>query len=274
MFSPWYKLARRTSPAAPENHVALNVALYGRTRRWCMTERGSKSLRRDQDNLQIGPSALHWNGTTLTVDINEITAPLPMRVRGTLRLHPAGLATREILLDGIGKHRWSPIAPGARVEVALEHPALSWQGTAYFDTNSGDEALESGFIGWDWCRAPVQDGMAVLYPAQRRNGEAFCTALHYDKTGRAAEFDAPPPAALPRSFWRIPRLTRSEPSVTARVEKTLEDTPFYARSIVASQLLGQNVLAVHESLSLDRFNAPWVQLMLPFKAPRAWSVLF
>ena len=27
-------------------------------------------------------------------------------------------------------------------------------------------------------------------------------------------------------------------------------------------------MAVHESLSLDRFRAPWVQAMLPFKVPR------
>jgi len=27
---------------------------------------------------------------------------------------------------------------------------------------------------------------------------------------------------------------------------------------------------VHESLSLDRFRAPWVQAMLPFRMPRVW----
>ena len=55
-----------------------------------------------------------------------------------------------------------------------------------------------------------------------------------------------------------------------RVVQRLEDAPFYARSVIASRgYAGQEVTAVHESLSLDRFVAPWVQAMLPFKAPRA-----
>jgi carotenoid 1,2-hydratase len=39
---------------------------------------------------------------------------------------------------------------------------------------------------------------------------------------------------------------------------------------VASQLLGQPVVAMHESLSLDRFRSRWVQMLLPFRMPR-WT---
>jgi len=271
VFSPWYKFARRGGRAAdPAQHCALNVALYGRAgKRWSMTERGAGALARDSENLKIGPSSLRWDGTTLSVDFSEITAPLPMRIRGTLRLSPQGLATHQVALDGIGRHRWSPIAPGAPVEVDLQSPALRWKGTAYFDTNSGDQPLEDAFTGWDWCRAPLDHGMAVLYHGQRRTGEAFCTALRYTTEGRAEPFEAPPGATLPATFWRIPRTTRCEPGASAGVVATLEDTPFYARSLVSTRLLGQNVTAIHESLSLDRFVTPWVQCMLPFKAPRA-----
>jgi carotenoid 1,2-hydratase len=52
------------------------------------------------------------------------------------------------------------------------------------------------------------------------------------------------------------------------VISTLEDTPFYARSVVRTRLLGEPVTAMHESLSLDRFSALWVQAMLPFRIPR------
>ena len=45
---------------------------------------------------------------------------------------------------------------------------------------------------------------------------------------------------------------------------TLEDTPFYARSV----LVNGSDLTMHESLSLDRFRSPWVQVMLPFRMPR------
>jgi carotenoid 1,2-hydratase len=50
--------------------------------------------------------------------------------------------------------------------------------------------------------------------------------------------------------------------------QTLEDGPFYVRSLLRSQVLGQSVLAMHESLSLQRFSAGWVQMMLPFRMPR------
>jgi carotenoid 1,2-hydratase len=53
------------------------------------------------------------------------------------------------------------------------------------------------------------------------------------------------------------------------VRRTLEDTPFYARSVLQTRLLGQDAIAVHESLSLDRFRNPIVQAMLPFRMPRA-----
>ena len=248
----------------------MNVALYGEGgKRWAMTERGAQHLQADADHLQIGRSGLTWDGTTLTADIDEVTAPWPSRLRGTIRLRPEGLATHEVALDGVGRHRWSPIAPGARVEVEMRQPDLRWQGTAYFDTNSGDEPLEDGFVEWDWCRAPLDEGMAVLYHGLRRDGARFCTALRYDRRGEAAAFDPPPAVGLAPTFWRMKRGTHAEAGGNPRVVQTLEDAPFYARSVLNTRLFGQDLTAVHESLSLDRFVSPWVQAMLPFKAPRA-----
>jgi carotenoid 1,2-hydratase len=50
----------------------------------------------------------------------------------------------------------------------------------------------------------------------------------------------------------------------------LEDAPFYTRSVLQTRVLGEDAVAVHESVSLERFVTPWVQFMLPFKAPRAF----
>ncbi|MDC6169194.1 hypothetical protein PO768_17395, partial [Paucibacter sp. XJ19-41] len=47
---------------------------------------------------------------------------------------------------------------------------------------------------------------------------------------------------------------------------TLESGPFYSRSLLRDPLDGG--LAVHESLSLQRFRQPWVQALLPFRMPR------
>jgi carotenoid 1,2-hydratase len=52
------------------------------------------------------------------------------------------------------------------------------------------------------------------------------------------------------------------------VVATLQDTPFYARSVVSTEWYGTPATAMHESLSLDRFRTPWVQAMLPFRMPR------
>ena len=51
-------------------------------------------------------------------------------------------------------------------------------------------------------------------------------------------------------------------------KRQLEDTPFYARSLLATTLLGEPVTAVHESLSMLRFRQRWVQYLLPFRMPR------
>jgi carotenoid 1,2-hydratase len=51
--------------------------------------------------------------------------------------------------------------------------------------------------------------------------------------------------------------------------QTLEDSPFYTRSVLSTHLLGEPATAMHESLSLDRFSTAWVQLMVPFRMPRA-----
>lgn len=266
VFSPWYALARRGGGGDPHDHCCLNVALYGAPSRWAMTDRRRIALRRDADTLAIGPSSLAWDGTALTVRIEEVTAPIPSRLRGTVRLHPTALSTRRFTLDSDGRHQWQPIAPRSRVEVALESPPLRWSGAAYFDTNAGSAPLEQDFREWDWCRAMLPDATAILYNAQRRDGSRISLALRATDDGGLADFTPPPNTELPRTFWRLRRPTRAEGS--ARVTRTLTDAPFYARSEIHTRLLGHDAPAMHESLSLDRFSSPAMFAMLPFRVPR------
>ncbi|MGA2043618.1 MAG: hydratase [Roseiarcus sp.] len=232
-----------------------------------MTERGRSRVTREPGLLAIGGSALSWDGAALTIDLDEVAAPVPRRIRGAVRLEPEFLHPAPFALDARGRHAWRPIAPRARVSVDLAAPDLKWRGHGYFDANAGSESLSEGFSRWTWSRASLPDGAAILYDAERRAGGPISLALRFDGSGRCESFAPPPRADLPRTGWRLARQTRSEDG-RAFVERGFEDTPFYSRSLVSARLFGARVVWVHESLSLDRFDLALVRLMLPFRMPR------
>jgi carotenoid 1,2-hydratase len=268
VFSPYYALARGLGRGDPHNHCAMNVALYGRSsKHWTLTERTRADLRRDTQAIQIGPSRLDWDGSTLTVFVDETTAPIPTRVVGTVRLRPQALIPRAFALEVSERHFWHPIAPCAEIEVAFEKPNLRWKGQAYLDSNFGDEPLEAAFKEWDWTRAHVGTSTAVIYDVTPRSSPPVSLALRFNPQGAVETFTAPKRAALPTTLWRVPRHARSE-NDALRLIKTLEDTPFYARSIVSAEILGEPTIGVHESLSLDRVANPIVRAMLSFRMPR------
>jgi carotenoid 1,2-hydratase len=268
VFSPYYKFSGRGDP---ENHCAINVAFNGpRGGAWAMTERGRKAMARGRDHFAVGPSAMHWGGDTLVIDIAEISAPLPYKVRGQVRVRPEMLGNTAFMLDPAGKHRWHPVAPRAHVEVEMSHPGMRWSGPGYFDSNFGDEPLEAGFDDWHWSRAHLKDHVAVMYEGKRAGGAPFDLALRMDHQGNWHDVQQPATARLPRSNWLIERLTRADAGHDPRVTRTWIDAPFYARSALATRLFGEDVHAVHESLSLRRFRSPIIQSMLPYRMPRAF----
>ena len=301
MFSPYYhwasrsRLRREGRAAEADDHVALNLALYGDTRRWAMTERSAASLRRDRHTLSIARSHVHWNGQALTVEIDEWASPWPRRLRGTLRIFPQALSRHVSALDAEGAHRWAPIAPCARAELHLSEPALRWSGVAYLDSNEGDEPVTVPFSHWHWQRAALPDGgTAVVYDVVRKSREACeahqaheaheadktragkgteagasaaTIAMHFDARGGERAIDSVPPAHdLPHTSWGIQRRARSETPVV--VQQSLENTPFYARSLLELGWKGRRVPAVHETLSIPRLASPWVRMLLPARMPR------
>ena len=108
----------------------------------------------------------------------------------------------------------------------------------------------------------------MIYDVDRVAAEPLAIGLEFHNNGSVNTIELPPRAALPNSRWGVPRTARSEGGAPMRVAQTLTDAPFYARSLVDTRWLGEPVTAMHESLSLRRFDSAWVQALLPFRMPR------
>lgn len=268
-------------------HCCINVCLYGLQpgtpklayKHWSMTERGARHASRSATHFQVGPSSLRWDGQALQIELNEVSTPWPRRLRGHIKLNPQWLSPHRFALDPAGRHHWGPIAPSGQVEVALSDPALTWRGHAYLDSNTGSEPLNQAqppFGYWDWSRAALADGRcAVLYdiPDDSPRGQPGAAAPEptllaklFAPDGSSTDFEPPPRNALPTTSWRVPRGLRSD--TPPQLQHTLENTPFYSRSVVRSRLLGEEVTSLHESFSGERLARWAVQGMLPFKMPR------
>ncbi|MGX6646841.1 hydratase [Maricaulaceae bacterium MS644] len=266
MFSPYYAWAGRKTPL---DHCALNVCLYGPgVTRWAMTERRAGAVAASANMLELGPSRVRFEDGALIYDIEEHGAPLPRPVRGRVVIRPEAEQSETFTLDEDGRHVWRPVWPRARVEAHFKSPDLKFRGDGYVDMNAGSEPLERAFRSWNWARAPLEDGAAIVYDSIWPDGREHSLALRINAAGKAQRFDGPPVRPLPNVGWGVARETRSDGD--ARVVKTLEDTPFYSRSLVETELLGGRRLFMHESLDLKRFSSGWVKCLLPFRMPRAF----
>jgi carotenoid 1,2-hydratase len=246
------------------------VAIYSPGKnRWAMTERGEKQVSRNANEFIIGPSSLDWDGNKLTVHIQERAVPFGQKITGTVELYPNTLFNFSTSLDAAGKHRWGPLAPSARVKVHLNSPDLKWEGNAYLDSNEGDEPISKAFHEWDWSRAEMSGGRtSVIYDVREKNAQENVLALTFNPNGTIDHFEAPPRQALPKTFWGIKGHMRNQSSETLAVHKVLENTPFYTRSVLNSELLGEKVLSFHETLSVPKLTLTSTQLMLPWRMPR------
>ncbi len=264
VFSPFYKRAVARGDADPMDYCAINVALYSRPNpRWCMTELRQDEVQRDTHRLQLAATSLQWTGDRLVIDVADRSAPTRLPLRGRIEVTPAYVTGQDFALTANARHHWWPISPSARVAVEFSRPAMRWQGSGYFDTNSGSEPLHEGFDFWHWSRTHQGDNTHLAYNATERSGNVTNLGLMVDATGAISEVPAYPEQRLPPStIWRAPRASNLPGSTS--VSRTLEDTPFYARSIITTDAApGQTTM--HESLSLDRFRASWVTTLIPFR---------
>ncbi len=233
-----------------------------------MTERTQHQVERTTDTLGIGKSGLQWRQDALTIEINEVGCPLPRRVVGTVKIMPSAFTEQAFTLHPNGRHQWFPISPMSDVTVEMSEPSLSWSGAGYLDANSGSEPLEDAFDFWTWSRTHRNGESIILYETLFRDKKGGALGVVVDDKGQFHPVPPPPMSPLPRALWRVKRDAHADEGSSASLVQTLEDTPFYTRSIVSSQLLGSPATTLHESLSLDRLRKPWVKSLLPFRMPR------
>lgn len=266
VFSPrWARARARGVEVSPLDFCALNVAVQHRGRStWVMTEHPRTQVSRSASTLVVGRSSLRWEGDALVVSLVERSAPWGGQVRGTLKIHPAFVNDEVVILDPAAEHAWCPRAPSARVEVSLTDPDVRFAGSGYLDANAGERPLEESFTSWNWSRASRGDEVGIAYDVVMRDGSQHARGLHLDARGRGPSRGTHACWLKPTAFG-LPRLVRSETPTPARLVKTLEDGPFYARSLVQTDLGGRAVVGMHETVSLDRFTSPWVQVLLPFR---------
>ncbi len=256
--------ADRTADA--HRFCAMNVAVYGpRGGRFSLTERAIDG--RSADGIAIGASTMRWNGDELVIRVDERSTPWHSPIRGTIRLRPECAPARAHALDEDRDHQWWPVAPVARITVSLDAPDLHFTGHGYHDANAGSVPLEASFARWSWSRARLSGNRAaVIYDCVDRLGrERQIGRILDDRGGRDLDIEAR--RELPSTLWGLSRSTRAHGP--ARLIRTLEDGPFYARSLLSTEIHGERVVAMHEELSCDRLARSWVRFLIGFRMRRA-----
>jgi carotenoid 1,2-hydratase len=287
VFSPSYALRlRRGEPARPEEHVAVNLALYERGRQvaWVMSEYGAGDLGEGGEaGPRIGQSAIERDGAGLRVTLRERSAPFfaslagrwaGAPVEGTVQLEPLadGFAPVELACADGKRHGWQVVMPRARVRVRFARPDFNFDGVGYHDVNHGEGRLEDAFAKWSWARFHTGERTVVLYAAEERCGRR--RALVVDGDGQARDV-APAGEGEPRrvgwglslpAWFALPSATGT---LRCAPTQMVEVAPFYARYLgTLTDGAGPVVTGLGEHLDLDRFRDRGVQFLLRFKTRR------
>jgi carotenoid 1,2-hydratase len=289
VFSPAYAARiRRGENARPEEHVAVNLALYERGKQvaWVMSEYGESALKSaGADGPVIGESHIErLPSGGLRVHIKERSAPFLVsmmkmggRVEGTFDLEPLSGPLGPFQLSSAGgqTHHWRVPMPRSRVKVSFSRPGFQFEGTGYHDINRGGGRLEAAFSRWSWARFHAGERTLVLYAMRETSGteqallvdSSRTDALPDDATLAVTATEGPPRKVgwgleLP-SFVEI---DRGGPILHHEPRELLEVAPFYARyTAILRQGDQQIATGLGEYLDLDRFRRRGVQFLLRFK---------
>jgi len=212
---------------------------------------------------------MRWRGDDLVMDLDEVAPWSRAPIRGQVRFVPEQRTGASFSLDAAARHRWWPIAPCGHVDVNLREPRVAFRGRGYFDANAGDEPMTAAFRDWTWSRAHTRDGRAIVtYDVRAKNGAWAARSIAF-RRGAIDPVVELAPRSVGGTRWGLGRTVRGEPGFAPRIVRTLEDGPFYARSVIETRFAGETVRAMHETLSADRLARSAVSFLLGFRMRHA-----
>jgi carotenoid 1,2-hydratase len=268
-FSPAYRKARAlavrsgSGPVNPLSFSTMNIALSGAHTFWGMNE--IDAVKRSAFALTIGKSMMIAAADRLIVPLDEQAATGKGRLRGEVEVELGTLSSRAFDLTDEKKHSWAPIRQGARCQVRLKEPALSFVGSAFVDTNYGTEPLETSIVRWTRSEAYADAGTAWLsFESQSARGNHELNLISLDQSVERTTFAAPP-LALKKSRFGLQSSVRLDEITRVTV---LEDTPFYVRNLIVGRQGPHDVRVFHEHVDLTRFKAGWMQALIPLAMRR------
>ncbi len=249
----------------------MNVCVYGpRGARFALRETAIDPSARGGSGVAIGRSSMEWRGDALVATVDERSTPFGAPIRGRVTLHPDLTPSPSVALDAQQAHMWWPVCASGRIEAELWNPEVRFNGRGYHDANAGAAPLEDSFRSWSWSRASLPgSGAVITYDVDDRFGGQRSVAWTLGPGKQRQTLPELSTVALPRTRWRLARAARADRGARATSLRELEDTPFYSRSLVGTTLGGAPVVAMHETLSLERLRTAWVRFLVNFRTGSA-----
>ncbi len=271
VFSPHYARRRDSGEIAhPEDHIAINVALYEKGRRvaWVFSEYGRHALTLAKRRLRVEKSALSYNENGgLEIDIDDITVARRKRLNGLIRVEPLEAPLTKDYVTLADGHEWRAHVPRARVTANFR--GFDFSGTGYHDENRGIEPIEKGFSSWSWGRFHDGPGTRVFFDTESRGTRTVSTI----ETGGLVNSEKHAARIVRPSLsnWLLPVPTsyvggRSANGSLRIVQPTrvIDRAPFYVRFLASSARDpgAPLTLGMAEHLSLERTTRPIVRRMV------------
>ena len=284
VFSPYYaaRFGRGERPS-PEEHVAVNVALYGPRGHlaWCFSEYDGR-FRHEEDGARVADSSFQRVGNgRYELDLRDVRtfSGKPVRGRVTFEAEAPPLTAEGLPLAG-DRHGWRCHSPAMRVHAHFSDPRVAFHGHGYHDENWGLEPPSKAMESWSWVRGRFGRRHRVVFDTALAGGERSLLVVD-SQSGVSSSFRPRRRTRPSPRSWLLPLPDAFEggPDDGGRAlrlgtPKLLERAPFYARFLAPFPSPGGidgrsgEVLGMGEHVDFRRFSTELVRFLVGFRIAR------